>query len=83
MFRHAPERQHLLEAAEKNPGVRVLPDNFYGVEQAIIVNKGETAKLAAVNKLIDETRTTGLIQSAIERAGLKGVDVAPAGNKRP
>jgi polar amino acid transport system substrate-binding protein len=80
---YAANRPRLLEAAEKNPGVRVLPDNFYGVEQAIIVNKGETAKLAAVNKLIDETRISGLIQSAIERAGLKGVDVAPAGNKRP
>jgi len=80
---YAASRPRLLEAAEKNPGVRVLPDNFYGVEQAIIVNKGETAKLATMNKLIDETRTTGLIQSAIERAGLKGVDVAPAGNKRP
>ena len=62
--------------------MRVLPDNFYGLEQAIIVNKGETAKLAAVNKLIDETRTTGLIPSAIEGAGLKGVDVAPAGSSK-
>ncbi len=76
---YAASRPRLLETAEKNTTVRVLPDNFYGVEQAIIVNKGETTRLATVNKLIDEARASGLIQSAIERAGLRGVDVAPVG----
>lgn len=79
---YAASRPRLLDTAAKNPGVRVLPDNFYGVEQAIIVNKGEASRLAAVNRLIDEARTSGLIQSAIERAELKGVDVAPPGSSK-
>jgi polar amino acid transport system substrate-binding protein len=79
---YAASRPRLLEAAAKNPGVRVLPDNFYGVEQAIIVNKGEASRLAAVNGLIDAARTSGLIQQAIDRAELKGVDVAPAGSSK-
>ena len=80
---YAASRPRLLDAAAKNPDVRVLPDNFYGVEQAVIVGRGETARLSVVNRLIAEARTSGLIQSAIERAGLKGVDVAPPGSKRP
>ena len=79
---YAANRTRLLETAEKNPTVRVLPDNFFGVEQSIIVGKGETARLAAVNRLIEEARSSGLIQSAIERVALKGVDVAPAGDAR-
>jgi polar amino acid transport system substrate-binding protein len=79
---YAASRPRLLDAAAKNPGVRVLPDNFYGVEQAIIVNKGEASRLAAVNRLINEARTTGLIQQAIDHAELKGVDVAPAGSSK-
>ena len=80
---YAASRPRLLDAAAKNPGVRVLPDNFYGVEQAIIVGKGDAARLAAVNRLIDAARSSGLVQSAIDRAGLKGVDVAPSGYRRP
>jgi polar amino acid transport system substrate-binding protein len=54
-----------------------VPDNFYGVEQAVIVPKGNAAALAIVNKFIDEARASGLIAEAIARAGLVGVDVAP------
>ncbi len=79
---YAANRTRLLEAAAKNPSVRVLPDNFFGVEQAIIVGKGEAVRLAAVNRLIAEARASGMIQAAIERVGLKGVDVAPAGSPK-
>jgi polar amino acid transport system substrate-binding protein len=79
---YAANRTRLLEAAAKNPGVRVLPDNFLGVEQSIIVGKGEAGRLAAVNRLIDEARNSGFIQQAIDRVGLKGVDVAPAGGSK-
>jgi polar amino acid transport system substrate-binding protein len=72
-------RQRMSEAVAKTPGLRLLPDSFYGVEQAIVVAKGDAAKLAIVNRLIDEARSSGLIAEAIARAGLVGVDVAPAG----
>ena len=56
-----------------------MPDNFYGVEQAVIVPKGDAARLAIVEQFLDEARGSGLIAEAIARAGLIGVDVAPAG----
>ena len=71
-------RQRMTEAVAKTPGLRLLADSFYGVEQAIIVPKGDAARLAIVNRFIDEARTSGLTAAAIARAGLIGVDVAPA-----
>ena len=75
---YATNRQRLTEMAERFPGLRVLPDNFYAVEQAIVVAKGNLAGLAVVNRFIDEARSSGLLKSTLERAQLSGVEVAPA-----
>ena len=74
---YAGNRMRLYEAAQKTPGLRLADDNFYGVEQAVIVPKGEAARLAFINRVLDEARAAGLIEGAIKRAGLVGVDVAP------
>jgi polar amino acid transport system substrate-binding protein len=74
---YAANRQRLSEFAPTQRGLRILPDNFLPVEQAIIVKKGDVEGLATINRLIDEARRSGLIQAAIERAKLVGVDVAP------
>lgn len=78
---YAGNRMRLHEAAQKTPGLRLVPDNFYGVEQAVIVPKGETARLAIVNRFLDEARASGFIAAAIARAGLVGVDVAPPNSR--
>jgi polar amino acid transport system substrate-binding protein len=74
---YAGNRMRLHEAAQKTPGLRLTPDNFYGVEQAVIVPKGESARLAILNRFIDEARASGFIAGSIARARLVGVDVAP------
>lgn len=74
---YAANRQRLTALIARMPGLRILPDNFYGVEQAVIVKKGNKALLEVVQKQIDEARTSGLIAGAIKRADLAGVDVAP------
>ena len=38
-------RQRLTDLTAKAPGLGLLPDNFYGVEQCIVVKKGNTALL--------------------------------------
>jgi polar amino acid transport system substrate-binding protein len=78
---YAANRTRLIEIAAREPGLRVLPDNFFSVRQAIVVAKGNSAGLAIVDRFVAEARSSGLIQSAIERAGLKGVDVAPAATR--
>ena len=79
---YAGNRMRLHEAARKTPGLRLVPDNFYGVEQAVIVPKGDGARLAIVERFIDEARASGFIADAIKRSGLIGVDVAPAGMRK-
>jgi len=80
---YAGNRMRLHEAAQKTPGLRLVPDNFYGVEQSVIVPKGESARLAIINRFIDEARGSGFIAESISRAGLVGVDVAPPGPRTP
>jgi polar amino acid transport system substrate-binding protein len=74
---YAANRQRLHTFLAAHPGLRLVPDNFYGVEQSIVVAKGNKALLAHVEHLIEEARASGLIAAAIARAGLVGVDVAP------
>jgi polar amino acid transport system substrate-binding protein len=75
----AANRQRLIEMAASNPNVRVLPDNYFAVKQAIVVPKGDRAALDAVNRFLNDARVSGLIKKAIDKAGLSGsVDVAPA-----
>jgi polar amino acid transport system substrate-binding protein len=75
---YAANRQRLHAFVLSHPGLRIVPDNFYGVEQAIVVAKGKAALLGKIESLIEETRAAGFIAAAIARAGLVGVDVAPA-----
>jgi polar amino acid transport system substrate-binding protein len=75
---YGTNRQRLYQLAARNPGLRLLPDNFYGVEQSIIVKKGNKALLDLVEKFLDEARASHFLARVIERAGLVGVDVAPA-----
>jgi polar amino acid transport system substrate-binding protein len=74
---YGTNRQRLYELAQNNPGLRLLPDNFYGVPQAIIVKKGNKPLLEIVDRMLDDARSSGLIAASISRVGLVGVDVAP------
>lgn len=74
---YGANRQRLTPLAARTPGVRMLEDNFYTVEQAIAVAKGRPGHLEFVDRLIDEARVSGMIGSIIDGAGLIGVEVAP------
>lgn len=74
---YAGNRQRLMEAQAQLPNTRVLADSFLAVEQAIIVAKGNPARLTIVDRFLDEARASGFVRAALDRAGLTGVDVAP------
>jgi polar amino acid transport system substrate-binding protein len=74
---YATNRHRLTELAARHAGHRLLPDNFYGVPQSVVAAQGNTALIDAVNAVIDETKSSGLIARSIDAAGLTGVDVAP------
>jgi polar amino acid transport system substrate-binding protein len=75
----ALNRQRALEAqAASNARIRALPDSFLEVDQSFVVAKGNRAMLAAIEQFIADVRASGFIKASIGRAGLAGVDVAPA-----
>ena len=63
--------------------------NRYGVNRAaVVVAKGQTARLAYINDFIEEIKASGFVQQAIRRSGWEGVRVAAPeepspGSKRP
>jgi polar amino acid transport system substrate-binding protein len=70
-------RERSEAAAAKFPNVRVLNDNFSDVGQAIVVAKGDKAKLVHLNQLIHEAISSGMVKASLDRAKLGGVGVAP------
>ena len=69
-------RQRLTDILRAAPGLRLLPDDLYGVEQAIIVPRGNADALQAVNQFIDDVRRSGFIEASITRSGVLGIAVA-------
>ena len=73
----AANRGRMEDLARTSPRVRVLPDNFLVVGQAIVVNKGEGARLEELNRFLAEVRASGFVRSSIASAGVAGVEAAP------
>ena len=76
----AAPRPALLSLSSRLPGSRVLVDRFHAAFGAMAVPKGQTGRLAYIAEFIEEAKASGLVQQAIERAGVRGVQVAPPGN---
>ena len=74
----ASAREALIDYSVKLPGSKVLAD-AYGINLiGIGVPKGERGRLAYVGEFIEEAKASGLIQRAIEKAGERGIEVAPS-----
>ena len=73
----AANRTRMEELVRDVPGLRVLPDDYMVTLQAIVVGKGERAKLAEVNRFLADVRTSGFMQASLEKARVAGVKVAP------
>jgi polar amino acid transport system substrate-binding protein len=69
-------RQRLSDTLRATPGLRLLPDDLYGVEQTIIVPIGNAERLNAVNQFIDEVRRSGFLAASIRSSGVVGIAVA-------
>lgn len=68
----------LYGEAAKLPGSRVLDGRLLVEPIGAAVPKGrDPAAAAAVTRFFEQARTDGRVQAAIERAGLRGVTVAP------
>ena len=71
-------RQRLTDLMRDSSGLHLLPDDLYGVEQTIIVPKGNPEVLKVVNEFIDDVRKSGFLRESIQGNSVIGVAVAPA-----
>jgi polar amino acid transport system substrate-binding protein len=71
-------RAVLLGYSQKLPGSRVLEDRYGANLLGIVVPAGQPARLSYVTEFAEQAKTSGLVQQAINRAGLPGHQVAPA-----
>jgi polar amino acid transport system substrate-binding protein len=69
------ERLTLLAVA--NAGFRVVPGSVLPVQQAIAVPRARPAGSAYVADFVAYAKRSGLVATAISRAGLRGANVAP------
>jgi polar amino acid transport system substrate-binding protein len=67
----------MLSQSEKLAGSHVLEGRSGGEETGMAVPKGRTLSTAYVRTFIQNVKSEGLVKVAIERAGLRGVVVAP------
>jgi polar amino acid transport system substrate-binding protein len=74
----ASVRGVLLAYSAKLSGSRVLDEHYGANLVGMVVPKGQTARLAYISEFIEQAKASGLVQQAIERAGLPGYKVASA-----
>jgi len=70
-------RQTLVTNAEKLPGSRVLDGRFMAIHQALGMPKSRDAGAKYLREFIEDVKASGLVAQAIEKAGIRGVSVAP------
>ena len=76
----ASVRPALMEYSARLTGSRVLEDRYGFNPVVMAVAKDQAGRLAFISEFIEEAKASGLVQRAIERTGVNGVHVAPAGN---
>lgn len=74
----AAQKTNLYNIAPRIPGSRVLDGRPGSEEQALAIPKGrDPLALAYVRAFVRDAKSRGLVQQAIDRAGVRGVVVAP------
>jgi polar amino acid transport system substrate-binding protein len=75
---YAGPRVVLLKLSDQSPGFRVLDDGFADIVYVAMVPKGKGGRIAYVSDFVEEAKSSGLVQRAIDQYGLKGIQVAGA-----
>ncbi|MGE5217529.1 MAG: ABC transporter substrate-binding protein [Chloroflexota bacterium] len=71
-------RQHLDANAAKLAGARVFDSHFMAIQQALGIRKGRSEGAKYLRAFIEDVKASGFVAQAIDKAGVRGVSVAPA-----
>lgn len=74
----AANRQRLDDAMRQASGLRILPDSFMFAAQSLVVAPANRSRLGEINQFLAELRASGRLEAIVDRAGVAGVEVAPA-----
>lgn len=77
----ASVRPALLDYSAELPGSRVLEDSYGANFPALVVPKGQAARLAYISEFVEQAKASGVVQRAIDRAGQPGYRVAQPGQR--
>lgn len=72
-------RPRLLKDAAALPGSRILEGRFMAVQQAIGTARSHAAGAAFLRAFVENAKASHFVASLIERHGVRGLSVAPAG----
>lgn len=67
----------LMDAAKKLPGARVLEGQVTAVLQSVGIPKKRESAAGLVRDFVEAVKAEGLVAKAVERHGVRGVNVAP------
>ena len=70
-------REIVLRYSTQLPGSQALEERYGFNSLAMAVSKGHAGRLAYISEFIEEAKSSGLVQRALDRAGWRGVQVAP------
>ena len=70
-------RQHLVANSAKLPGSRVLEGRFMAIQQSLGIPRGRDAAAEYLRDFIEDAKASGMVTRAIDKAGVRGVSVAP------
>ena len=72
-------RQSLVAHSTRLPGSRIFASHFMAIGQALGIPRGRDAAAKYLREFIEDVKASGFVAQAIEKAGIRGVSVAPAG----
>jgi polar amino acid transport system substrate-binding protein len=71
-------RQTLVAHSAKLAGSRVFDDRFMAIGQALGIVKGRGEGAEYLREFIEDVKASGFVARALEKAGVKGVSIAPS-----
>lgn len=72
----ASVRPALMDYSGKLSASRVIAESYGANFPALVVPKGQAARLAYISEFVEEAKASGMVQRAIDRAGQPGYRVA-------
>jgi polar amino acid transport system substrate-binding protein len=73
-------RQFLNAFAKTHPDMRVMPDHFQEIREAMGTPLGRDAGLQYLKTFVEEMKASGFVAKSLARAGQADAVIAPAGN---